>query len=295
MVEITKCVIPAAGLGTRFLPATKAMPKEMLPIIDKPVMQFVVEEAVEAGVPHILMVTGRNKYALENHFDRAFELESVLDDKGENQKLLKVVEPTELADIHYVRQGDPKGLGHAVAKARSFVGGEAFALLLGDEIIETSASLIRRMKELAMQNSVSVVALMEVERNEVSKYGIATIGDHLEHDVVEIKDFVEKPDVDSSPSNFAIIGRYVLQPGIFDLLDAQEKGLSGEIQLTDTLAKMASNPDLGLPVVGVVFTGTRYDTGDKLSFLKATIEIAISRDDIGEDLKIWLKDELSLG
>lgn len=287
--KISKAVIPAAGLGTRFLPATKALPKEMLPIIDTPVMQYVVEEAVGAGVPHILMVTGRNKNALENHFDRAVELENLLANKGDSNKLSQVVISTELADIHYVRQGDPKGLGHAVLKAKSFVGEEPFALLLGDEIIDDSHELLQKMIEVAERKKCNVVGLLEVSANELHKYGIAELGETQGDGVVSIKGFVEKPSDGNAPSNFAIIGRYVLQPGVFEVLESTVPGFAGEIQLTDALSAMAKQPTLAGEVVGVVFSGIRHDTGDKLSFLKATVEIASRRSDLGAEFTSWLK------
>ena len=290
MGKITKAVIPAAGLGTRFLPATKAMPKEMLPIVDKPVMQYVVEEAVAAGVPHILMVTGRNKNALENHFDRAIELEHLLDEKGDQSKLSKVNASTEIADVHYVRQGDPLGLGHAVSKARSFVGQEAFALLLGDEIIDSRQELLANMLSIAESKSANVIALMKVEDEEVHRYGIAELGEELSPGLFQLQGLVEKPEVNEAPSRYAVVGRYVLQPSIFDVLDRTVPGVSGEIQLTDALNEMTKNVDIAGPVFGYVLTGKRYDTGDKLSFLKATVEIASQRADLGEDLINWLKN-----
>lgn len=285
---ITKAVIPAAGLGTRFLPATKAMPKEMLPVVDKPVIQFVVEEAVSAGAPHILMVTGRNKNALENHFDRAFELEATLEVKGDSQKLSKVEESTDLADIHYVRQGDPLGLGHAVLKARAFVSGEPFALLLGDEIIPIEEKLLDVMIAFAEEKQASVIALLEIDEADVSKYGIAAVeGDVLEG-LVRVVDFVEKPSISDAPSRYAIVGRYVLQPGVFDVLETVTPGVGQEIQLTDALSYMARNPEVAGPVYGYIYRGRRFDMGDKLSSLQATIEMALEREDIGPQLKSWI-------
>lgn len=288
MSVITKAVIPAAGLGTRFLPATKAMPKEMLPVVDKPVIQFVVEEAVSAGAPHILMVTGRNKNALENHFDRAFELEATLEGKGDSQKLSKVEESTDLADIHYVRQGDPLGLGHAVLKARAFVSGEPFALLLGDEIIPIEEKLLDVMIAFAEEKQASVIALLEIDEADVSKYGIAAVeGDVLEG-LVRVVDFVEKPSISDAPSRYAIVGRYVLQPGVFDVLETVTPGVGQEIQLTDALSYMARNPEVAGPVYGYIYRGRRFDMGDKLSSLQATIEMALEREDIGPQLKSWI-------
>lgn len=289
MQKITRAVIPVAGLGTRFLPATKAMPKEMLPVVDKPAIQYVVEEAVGSGLEHILMITGRNKTALENHFDRAVELETLLEHKGDHRKLDLVDEATQLADIHYVRQGNPNGLGHAVSKAETFVGGEAFALLLGDDLIGEQESLLRNMLALAEDKEATVVALMEVPAEEVSKYGVADIAINGATNLGKIRGFVEKPKSEDAPSNLAVIGRYVLQPGVFDALRHTNAGLAGEIQLTDALEIMAKDPDQYGPVVGYKFEGRRYDTGDKLSYLKAIVEIASKRDDLGDEFNAWLK------
>lgn len=290
MQKITRAVIPVAGLGTRFLPATKAMPKEMLPVVDKPVIQYVVEEAVRAHANHILMVTGRNKHALENHFDRAFELESRLIENGDERKLSYVEESTELADIHYVRQGDALGLGHAVSKARTFVGGEPFVLLLGDEIIDDDGELLDEMIQLASAEGANVVALLEVPDEEVHKYGIATIKEDIGERVVHISSLVEKPAKKDAPSNYAVVGRYVLQPGVFDILDSLNPGVAGEIQLTDALNAMAQNPELAGPMLGVVLTGNRLDMGTQLSFMQAAVTIASRREDIGDDFRAWLKE-----
>lgn len=292
MGKVTKAVIPVAGLGTRFLPATKAMPKEMLPVVDKPVIQYVVEEAVEAHVPHILMVTGRNKHAVENHFDRAFELETRLEQKGDEAKLNAVAESTELADIHYVRQGDALGLGHAVSKARAFVAHEPFALLLGDEIVQGEESFLARMITLAEKHHATVVALLEVPSSEVHKYGIATIEHFAEEneDVVRITSLVEKPTLQDAPSRYAVVGRYVLQPEVFDVIDNLKPGVGGEIQLTDALNELAINPSFSKPVLGVVLRGRRLDMGNQLTFLQATVELALEREDIGAEFRQWLKD-----
>lgn len=290
MGKITKAVIPVAGLGTRFLPATKAMPKEMLPVVDKPVIQYVVEEAVSAGAPHILFVTGRNKNALENHFDRAFELEARLDQKGDRSKLEVVEAPTELADIHYVRQGDALGLGHAVGKAEIFVGNEPFLLLLGDEIIHHEDNLIEQMMHEALTHNASVVALMEVPESEIHKYGVAVLGEQIDSDLFFIEDLVEKPSKEEAPSRYAVVGRYVLQPGIFKVLMNLKPGVNKEIQLTDALSLMASEIRIAGPVLGHILSGKRFDMGSQLSFLQATIELATEREDIGEDLQIWLQN-----
>lgn len=286
--SVTKAVIPAAGLGTRFLPATKALPKEMLPIVDKPVIQFVVEEAVSAGLSDLLMITGRNKNALENHFDRVAELEHVLATKGDEKKLFTVQESSQLADIHYTRQGDPKGLGHAVLRAKSHVGGHSFAVLLGDDVIDYRDSILPNMLRLHETTGDNVVALMEVPMDQIHLYGAAKI--IADGDSVIINDLVEKPSAKEAPSNLAVIGRYVLRPEMFEILENTAPGRGGEIQLTDALQYAAKHPEVAGAVRGIVFRGRRYDTGDKLDFIKATLRIAVDRDDIGSELKVWLKD-----
>ena len=286
--SVTKAVIPAAGLGTRFLPATKALPKEMLPIVDKPVIQFVVEEAVSAGLSDLLMITGRNKNALENHFDRVAELEQVLQSKGDEQKLFSVQESSQLADIHYTRQGDPKGLGHAVLRAKSHVGEHSFAVLLGDDVIDYRDSILPTMLSLHEKTGDNVVALMEVPMDQIHLYGSASI--EQDGDSVIIQDLVEKPKASDAPSNLAVIGRYVLRPEMFEILENTKAGRGGEIQLTDALQFAAKNPSRAGGVRGVIFRGRRYDTGDKLDFIKATLRIAVDRDDIGKELRDWLKD-----
>ncbi len=287
--EVKKAVIPAAGLGTRFLPATKALPKEMLPIVDKPVIQFVVEEAVSAGLQDLLMITGRNKNALENHFDRVAELEQVLSSKGDDKKLFSVQESTQLADIHYTRQGDPKGLGHAVLRAKSHVGEHSFAVLLGDDVIDARDAILPQMLKLHEQTGDNLVALMEVPANQIHLYGCAKISEQS-GDEVRIDQLVEKPSEQEAPSNLAVIGRYVLRPEIFEVLEQTPAGRGGEIQLTDALQFAAANPEVAGGVRGVIFRGRRYDTGDKLDFIKATLRMAVDRDDIGQELRSWLKD-----
>ena len=287
--RVSKAVIPAAGLGTRFLPATKAMPKEMLPIVDKPVIQYVVEEAVAAGLSDLLMITGRNKNTLENHFDRVAELEQVLSQKGDEKKLFSVQASNQLADIHYTRQGDPRGLGHAVLRAKSHVGHNSFAVLLGDDIIDSRDACLTQMLKLHEETGDNVVALMEVPKEQIHLYGVASIGSQ-DGDVVEVTDLVEKPEADKAPSNLAVIGRYVLRPEMFDILENTQPGRGGEIQLTDALQHAAKHPEIAGGVRGVIFRGRRYDTGDKLDFIKATLRIAVDREDIGDDLRDWLKD-----
>ena len=286
--RVSKAVIPAAGLGTRFLPATKAMPKEMLPIVDKPVIQYVVEEAVAAGLSDLLMITGRNKNTLENHFDRVAELEQVLSQKGDEKKLFSVQASNQLADIHYTRQGDPRGLGHAVLRAKSHVGHNSFAVLLGDDIIDSRDACLTQMLKLHEGTGDNVVALMEVPKEQIHLYGVASIGSQ-DGDVVEVTDLVEKPEADKAPSNLAVIGRYVLRPEMFDILENTQPGRGGEIQLTDALQHAAKHPEIAGGVRGVIFCGRRYDTGDKLDFIKATLRIAVDREDIGDDLRNWLK------
>ena len=285
--RITKAVIPAAGLGTRFLPATKAMPKEMLPVVDKPAIQYVVEEAVAAGLTDVLMITGRNKNALENHFDRVTELEATLEEKGDYQRLKKVEYSNDLADMHYVRQGDPRGLGHAILRARMHVGMEPFAVLLGDDLIDSRDVLLARMLDEERKRGATVIALMEVDPAQAHLYGIATVDPTDDPDVVRVTGLVEKPSPGTAPSNLAIIGRYVLRPEIFEVLEETDPGKGGEIQLTDALLTMADENIAG-GVYGVVFRGRRYDTGDRVDYIKAIVQLAVERDDLGPELRPWL-------
>jgi UTP--glucose-1-phosphate uridylyltransferase len=285
-----KAVIPAAGLGTRFLPATKAMPKEMLPVVDKPAIQYVVEEAVAAGIDDVVMIIGRNKNALANHFDRVTELEHTLERKGDHTKLARVVEPSSLADIHFVRQGDPNGLGHAVLRARKHVGNETFAVMLGDDLIDARETLLSRMIEVSQEQSATVIALMEVDPSQIHMYGCADVEPTDHADVVRVNALVEKPAAEEAPSNLAIIGRYVIRPEIFDVLARTAPGKGGEIQLTDALAELAADESIAGPVLGVIFSGRRYDTGDRLDYLKSNILLALDRDDLGPDLKAFVKE-----
>ena len=264
--KVTKAVIPAAGLGTRFLPATKATPKEMLPVVDKPAIQYVVEEAVAAGLDDILMITGRSKRALEDHFDRNYELEETLRAKGDADRLSLVQEATDLATVHYVRQGEPRGLGHAVLVAAQHVGNEPFAVLLGDDLIDVRDPLLSRMVEVQERLGGSVIALIEVDPSQIQLYGCAAVVPTDEEDVVLITDLIEKPKT-NAPSNLAIIGRYVIAPEIFDVLRETQPGAGGEIQLTDALRVLAGRADDGGPVHGVLFRGRRYDTGDRADYL----------------------------
>jgi UTP--glucose-1-phosphate uridylyltransferase len=286
MTKVSKAVIPAAGLGTRFLPATKAQPKEMLPILDKPAIQYVVEEAVGAGITDIIIITGRGKHAIVDHFDRSFELEHFLEAKGKFDELKQIREITDMATIHYIRQRDPLGLGHAVLSAEGHVGGEPFAVLLGDDLIAESNPLLREMLHAHERYGRSVIAAMEVSRDDISLYGC------IEPEVVEdehlarVRSIVEKPSQQDAPSNLAAIGRYVLTPEIFDSLRRIEPGVGGELQLTDAINHLAQEQ----AVYAYVFEGGRYDVGNKLDYLKATIELAIEREDIGQDVRTWLGD-----
>lgn len=287
-MKVRKVVIPVAGLGTRLLPATKSVPKEMLPLVDKPAIQYIVEEAVANGLNQVLMVTGRNKAVLENHFDRAVEVEHILGEKEDVERLSLVEESTGLAEIHYVRQGDPKGLGHAVLKSQIFVGDEPFALMLGDDVLDEETDLLTRMAKIAIERDANVVALMEVTEDEVQKYGIANYDASDESDLVFISGLVEKPSVGTAPSRMAVIGRYVLQPQIFEILATISPDRNQEIQLTDALDWAAKNPRDGGGVVGVVYSGDRHDIGDRLSYVKSIISVAINRKDIGVELKNWI-------
>ncbi len=292
--KANKAVIPVAGLGTRFLPATNATPKEMLPVVDKPAIQYVVEEAVAAGVTDLLFVTGRNKDALENHFDRAPNLERALAERGKYDLHQEVTELADLARIHYVRQGIPLGLGHAVSMAKEHVGEDPFAVLLGDDLVDARTPILPKMFETQSKFGGTVLALMEVPSDQIHLYGCAAVVDTDEKDVVKVTQLVEKPAAGKAPSNYAVIGRYVIHPAVFEILKDLKPGSGDEIQLTDALAKLIELPaDQGGGVHAVIFRGKRYDTGDKLSYLKSVISIALDRDDLGKDLRTWLTKYLS--
>lgn len=289
MSHAMKAVIPAAGLGTRFLPATKAMPKEMLPVVDKPAIQYVVEEATRAGIEDILIIIGRNKNNLSNHFDSVPELEQNLREKGDEERLAKVQQSNELADIHFVRQGEPKGLGHAVLRARAHVGDASFAVMLGDDLIDERDGLLAEMIAQHERRGATVIALMEVDPEAIHLYGAAAVEPTDEPDVVRVTGLVEKPATEDAPSNLAIIGRYVLTPEVFDILERTEPGKGGEIQLTDALQELAAD-SAGPGVYGVIFRGRRYDTGDRLDYIKAIVQLAVDREDLGPELRPWIKD-----
>ncbi|MCU1427421.1 MAG: UDP-glucose pyrophosphorylase [Actinomycetia bacterium] len=285
MSRVRKAVIPAAGLGTRFLPATKSSPKEMLPVVDKPSIQYVVEEAVRAGITDILVITGRSKRAVEDHFDRNFELEYYLEQAGKHDLLKEVQASSELADIHYVRQRDPLGLGHAVSVARSHVGNEPFAVLLADDLMVDDAALLRAMLDVHERYGRSVVAVQEVGPDEISSYGCVE-PDAMHEELVEIRRIVEKPKPEEAPSNLAVIGRYVFTPEIFDALDRIVPGRGGELQLTDAIALLLEEQT----VYGQRFRFGRYDIGQKVDFLRANVELALDRPDIGPEVEEWLRE-----
>jgi UTP--glucose-1-phosphate uridylyltransferase len=286
--SVAKAVIPAAGLGTRFLPATKATPKEMLPVVDKPAIQYVVEESVRAGIDDVLMITGRNKYALEDHFDHQWELEAALEAKGDAERLVRVRESASIK-VHFVRQGQPRGLGHAVLVAREHVGDQPFAVLLGDDLIDARDHLLEEMMAVRAERGGSVVALLEVPPESVHLYGCAAV-ESQEGDVVRVTGLVEKPDPSEAPSNLAIIGRYVLDPSVFDVLERTPPGRGGEIQLTDALQELATSDAAGGGVHGVVFRGRRYDTGDRLDYLKAVVRLGMEHPELGPDFTSWLEE-----
>lgn len=285
MKKIKKAIIPAAGLGTRFLPATKAMPKEMLPILDKPTIQYIVEEAARAGIEDIIIVTGRHKRAIEDHFDSQKELEMVLKEKGKSELLEKVQYSTELANIFYVRQKEQKGLGHAISSARQFIGNEPFAVLLGDDIVESEVPAVKQLIDVYEETGHSVIGVQEVPEADTHRYGII---DPLTKNgrQYEVKKFVEKPAQGTAPSNLAIMGRYVLTPEIFDYLKTQKEGAGNEIQLTDAIERMNNDNQ----VYAYDFEGQRYDVGEKLGFVKTTIEYALKDDSMREELTRFIKE-----
>ncbi|MGI9032102.1 MAG: UTP--glucose-1-phosphate uridylyltransferase GalU [Acidimicrobiales bacterium] len=282
---VRKAVIPAAGLGTRFLPATKAQPKEMLPVVDKPAIQYVVEEAVKAGLRDILIITGRGKRSLEDHFDRSFELEHYLEASGKLELLAEMRQIADMADIHYVRQGEPRGLGHAVSAAREHVSGEPFAVMLGDDIMTGESGVLSDMLDVYERYGRSVVAVKEFPRSEISSYGCVR-PEHVDENLVRVLDIVEKPRPEDAPSNLAVMGRYVFTPEIFDALDRVGPGAGGEIQLTDAMALLLGEQT----IYGHVFEHGRFDIGDKLDYLRATVELAIERDDLGPGFRDFVAE-----
>ncbi|MDO3679903.1 UTP--glucose-1-phosphate uridylyltransferase GalU [Paenibacillus ehimensis] len=285
-MKLRKAIIPAAGLGTRFLPATKAQPKEMLPIVDKPTIQYIIEEAIASGIEDILIISGRGKRAIEDHFDKSFELEDTLSKKGKNKELEQIQAISEMANIHYIRQKEPKGLGHAIWCARSFVGDEPFAVLLGDDIVQSSEPCLSQLIRVHSRYSSSVVGVQKVSDEDVSKYGIiAPRGSSIEPEVFFLETLVEKPSKKAAPSNYAIMGRYILTPDIFDILESLPAGAGGEIQLTDALKRLNEKR----PVIAYNFQGARHDVGDKFGFIKATLDFALQRDDLRNDVMNYIR------
>lgn len=285
-MKVRKAIIPAAGLGTRFLPATKAQPKEMLPIVDKPTLQYIIKEAVESGIEEILIITGRNKTSIENHFDKSVELELELEAKGKHNLLAEVRKISDMVNIHYIRQKEPKGLGHAIHCAKSFIGDEPFAVMLGDDIVfNQNKPCLKQMIETYDEYKTTILGVQEIEQEDVCKYGIVD-GMHIEDRVYKVKGLVEKLAVEDAPSNIAILGRYVINLAIFDILEHTEPGKGGEIQLTDALKVLAQREAM----YAYIFEGRRYDVGDKQGFLEATVEFALRREDLrGEFLEYLVK------
>jgi UTP--glucose-1-phosphate uridylyltransferase len=288
-----KAVIPAAGMATRFLPATKAVPKELLPVVDRPVLQYIVEEAAAAGIKDVLLITGRGKTSMVDHFDRRPDVEARLEEKGDFERLAEVRRTSELADIYTCRQGEPLGLGHAVGVAASHVGDNAFAVLLGDEFVDTEEPLLPSMLDLQAQTGGIVLAFIEVKPDETSRYGIASVSPSaFGDDVVEVTGLVEKPSPEEAPSNLAVLGRYILPASIFDAIQNTKPGSGGEIQLTDAMAALLEG---GTPVHGIIYRGHRYDTGMPLGYLQAVVQLAVKRADLGEEFRSWLEEFVAGG
>ncbi|MGD7023383.1 UTP--glucose-1-phosphate uridylyltransferase GalU [Rossellomorea vietnamensis] len=286
-MRVKKAIIPAAGLGTRFLPATKAQPKEMLPIVDTPTIQYIIEEAVNSGIEDILIVTGRGKRAIEDHFDKSLLLEEMLAEKEKYEQLEQIQKISEMADIHYIRQKEPKGLGHAIWCARKFIGNDPFAVMLGDDIVVSEKPCLKQLIDEFEDKQSSIIGVQEVADQDVSKYGvIAPENDNYSGNLVKIKDLVEKPSLEEAPSRLAIMGRYVLTPEILDILENIPPGRGNEIQLTDALKELTKKQDM----YGYHFNGRRYDIGDKYGFVQATVEFALMRDDLKDPLRKWLKE-----
>jgi UTP--glucose-1-phosphate uridylyltransferase len=287
-----KAVIPAAGLATRFLPATKAVPKELLPVVDRPVLQYIVEEAAAAGITDVLLITGRGKTSMVDHFDRRPDVEARLEEKGDLERLAEVRRTSELADIYTCRQGEPLGLGHAVGTAASHVGDNAFAVLLGDEFVDLAEPLLPGMLDLQASTGGIVLAFVEVDPSETARYGIASVEPTDDENVVKVTGLVEKPSPEEAPSNLAVLGRYVLPPSIFEAIADTKPGSGGEIQLTDAMAALLNE---GTPVHGVIYRGHRYDTGMPLGYLQAVVQLAVKRPDLGAEFREWLRDFVGSG
>ena len=283
--KVRKAVIPAAGLGTRFLPATKAQPKEMLPIVDKPTIQYIIEEAVASGIEEILIITGRNKKSIEDHFDKSVELELELEKSGKIKMLEMVRNISDMVDIHYIRQKEPKGLGHAIHCAKSFVGDEPFAVMLGDDVVDNDVPCLKQLMDCYDEYKTTILGVQEVIPENVNKYGIVN-GIHIEDKVYKVKDLVEKPSIEEAPSNIAILGRYIITPEIFDILETLPPGKNGEVQLTDALRMLSKKEAM----YAYDFDGVRYDVGDKLGFLKATVDFALKRPNLQNDFIQYLRE-----
>lgn len=283
-MKVRKAIIPAAGLGTRFLPATKAQPKEMLPIVDKPTIQYIIEEAIASGIEDILIITGRGKRAIEDHFDRSFELEDELKKKNQEELLQQVREIANLVDIHYIRQKEPKGLGHAIYCAKAFIGNEPFAVLLGDDIVDSKVPCLKQMINIFNEYKTSILGVQAVDPEEVSKYGIVS-GKQVDERIYKVRDLIEKPEKENAPSNIAILGRYIISPVIFQFLENAKPGKNGEIQLTDSLRELARQEAM----YAYDFIGRRYDVGNKMGFLEATVEFALKREELRDDFERYLR------
>lgn len=283
-MKVRKAVIPAVGLGTRFLPATKAQPKEMLPIVDKPTLQYIIEEAIESGIEEILIITGRNKVSIENHFDRSIELELELEKSGKYDLLEEVRKISDMVNIHYIRQKEPKGLGHAIYCAKSFIGNEPFAVLLGDDIVYNSKPCLKQLIDCYDKYKTTILGVQEVPDEDVPKYGIVD-GKPIEDKIYLVNDLVEKPSIVEKPSNVAILGRYIINPEIFEILEHTKPGKGGEIQLTDALKELAQREAM----YAYIFAGKRYDVGNKLGFLEATVEFALRKEELRDEFIEYLK------
>ena len=289
--KVKKAIIPAAGLGTRFLPATKALAKEMLPIVDTPTIQYIIQEAVDSGIEEILIITNSNKHAMENHFDRSYELEARLSESGKMEQVKMIQDIADMANIYYILQKEPKGLGHAVLCAKSFIGDEPFAVLLGDDVVVNNDAkpALKQLIDAYVYKEASVVGVQTVEHGEIDKYGIVSPSNSYQREcggrLVKLNDMVEKPNVDEAPSDMAVLGRYVLTPKIFELLENQEKGAGGEIQLTDAIKRLMDIQ----AVYAYDFEGIRYDVGDKFGFIKATIDFALNRDDLKDEVQKYIE------
>jgi len=283
--KVKKAVIPAAGLGTRFLPFTKSSPKEMLPVVDRPVIQYIIEEAVDAGIEDILVITSRHKKSLEDHFDRLVDLEDALTAKGKTDEVREIRRISEMAQIHFVRQGEALGLGHAIGMAKNHTGGEPFAVLLGDDIMHKSSPVLKGMISAFEAEESSVVALMEVPKQDIGAYGCAAASP-LAENLVQVSELVEKPDPEVAPSNLAVMGRYIFTPEIFDEIEKTQPGAGGEIQITDAMSSLMTHQRL----LGYTFTEGRFDTGKKIDYLRAVVELALEREDLGPEFRTILRD-----